>query len=251
MKQALRLISPVWSCLMMSSALVACTFKPKVTTEASPNIDKYDVRSVVVLPFQVLTTPQVTEHRPHDELVVPQGIRRSDMAIAVPPTGGRHVPLEAAPPPTAAEKVSRAFYRKLKQLTGLAVLSPDDAAAALKAMESMRSEMLPEQQGAKVASQVSADAALIGRVQVYQERKGSKLGGEGAAVGFEVKLVAADGTLLWTGHYYEKQKPLTEDAQGAIERAFMFVTADELIDYGVAKLIARFPYGAHTGQARR
>jgi hypothetical protein len=91
---------------------------------------------------------------------------------------------------------------------------------------------------------MAVDAALIGRVLVYQERKGNKLGGETAAVGFEVKLISADGTPLWAGNYYEKQKPFTEDAQGFAERGGVFVTADELAEYGATHLVDRFPFGA-------
>lgn len=228
--------------------LSACAFQSKVTSEVSSNIDKYQVKTVVVLPFGALMTPQVTEGRPYDELVPPQGIRRSDMSVAVPPSGERHASQAAAVPPAAAEKVTRSFYGKLKNWEGLQVFSPDDAAAALRKLEMEGGEAIPEQRAAKIATKMSLDAAIIGRVVVYQERKGSKLGGETAAVGFEVKLVSTDGTVLWTGNYYEKQKPLTEDARGSIERGFIFQTADELVEYGTAHLAEQFPFGA---KARR
>ena len=55
---------------------------------------------------------------------------------------------------------------------------------------------------------------------VYQERVGSRLGADPpAAVGFEVKLVASDGMVLWEGNYYEKQRPMTEDFVGFIQRS--------------------------------
>lgn len=230
--------------LAATAVLGACAFKPKVTSEVAPNIDKYQVKTVVVLPFDALTTPQVTEQRPYDEIVAPQGIRRSDISLAVPPSGERRVAQEGGVPPAAAEKVTRAFYAKLKNWEGLTVFSPDDAAAALRTVMAESGEVSPESRAAKVATKMALDAAIVGRVFVYQERKGSKLGGETAAVGFEVKLVAADGATLWTGDYYEKQKPLTEDAKGSIERGFVFVTADELVDYGTTRLVERFPFGA-------
>jgi hypothetical protein len=166
------------------------------------------------------------------------------MTVSVPPAGERHAVQAAAVPEAAAEKVARSFYGKLKDWEGLNVFSPDDAAAALKKVEAEGGGIVPEQRAAAVAVKMSLDAAIVGRVVVYQERKGSKLGGETAAVGFEVKLVAADGTTLWVGNYYEKQKPLTEDAKGSIERGFVFVTADELIEYGTARLAEQFPFGA-------
>jgi len=224
--------------------LSACAFRPKVTSEVSRDIDKYHVKTVVVLPFDALTTLQVTEGRPYDEITVPQGVRRSDISLGIPPSGERHAAQEGGVPAAAAEKVTRAFFAKLKNWEGLRVYSPDDASAALQTVAGEGGAMAPEQRAAKVAARMSLDAAIIGRVGVYQERKGSKLGGETATVGFEVKLVSADGTLLWTGNYYEKQKPLTEDARGAFERGFVFVTADELVEYGTKKLADQFPFGA-------
>lgn len=245
MERNLKDASRVMLHMFVALALLAgCAFRPKATSELSPKIDRYTVKTVVVLPFDALTTPQVTEQRPYDEIVPPQGIRRSDMAVSVPPSGERHAVQEAAVPASAAEKVTRSFYGKLKNREGLDVFSPDDAAAALKALAVEKSDGGPEQRAAAVATKMSLDAAIVGRVVVYQERKGSKLGGETAAVGFEVKLVAADGTTLWVGNYYEKQKPLTEDAKGSIERGFVFVTADELIEYGTARLAEQFPFGA-------
>ena len=231
-------------CLLIATGLLAgCAFKSKVTSEVSSNIDKYHVKTVVVLPFDTLMTPQ-TQGRSYDELVPPQGIRRSDISVGVPPSGERFTSQVSGVPEAAAEKVSRSFYGKLKNWEGLNVFSPDDAAAALKKLETEGGEAIPEQRAAKIAMKMSLDAAIIGRVVVYQERKGSKLGGETAAVGFAVKLIAADGTTLWIGNYYEKQKPLNEDARGFAEHGGVFVTADELIEYGTAHLADTFPFGA-------
>jgi hypothetical protein len=222
--------------------LSGCAFTSKVTSEVSPNIDKYHVKTVVVLPFDALMTQQ-TESQPYDELVPPQGIRRSDMSVSVPPPGEHRMSKVAGVPAAAADKVGRAFYGKLKNWEGLNVFAPDDATAALKGLPA-EGESLSEQHAAQVATKMALDAAIVGRVVVYQERKGSKLGGETAAVGFEVKLVAADGTTLWTGNYYEKQKPFIQDARGAFERGFVFVTADELVEYGTTHLADQFPFGA-------
>jgi hypothetical protein len=230
--------------LVALTLLAGCAFQPKVTSEASPDIDKYRVKTVVVLPFYALETPQVTEQRPYDEIVPPQGILRSYMSVAVPPSGERHAGQVAGVSAMAADRVVRAFYGKLKNWEGLRVFSPDDAAAALKTLAEETGEIGQEQRAAKVATKMALDAAVVGRVLVYQERKGSKLGGETAAVGFEVKLVSADGTLLWTGNYYEKQKPFTEDAKGFAEHGGVFVTADELVEYGATRLADQFPFGA-------
>ena len=103
---------------------------------------------------------------------------------------------------------------------------------------------IPTSDGASMAKQLNADASLIGQVLVYQERVGSRLGASPpASVGFEVKVVAADGQVLWVGNYYERQRPITEDLMGAIHRWGAFVTAEELAQYGVDELMKEFPFG--------
>jgi hypothetical protein len=99
-----------------------------------------------------------------------------------------------------------------------------------------------------VAKQLKADASLIGQVSVYQERVGGRFGASPpATVGFEAKVIAADGQVLWEGNYYEKQRPMIEDVMGFIQRHGVFVTAEELASYGVEHLLLEFPFG--TGEA--
>jgi hypothetical protein len=99
--------------------------------------------------------------------------------------------------------------------------------------------------GAAIATRLKADAALVGQVLVFQERVGSRLGANPpASVGFEVKVVASDGIVLWIGNYYERQKPMTEDMLGFLQRWGAFVTADELAQYGVDEMLKTFPFGS-------
>ena len=101
-----------------------------------------------------------------------------------------------------------------------------------------------EATAAAVAQKMKTDAALVGQVLVYQERVGSRLGANPpAAVGFEVKVVAADGQVLWIGNYYERQRPMTEDFVGFLQRWGAFVTAEELARYGVDEVMKVFPFG--------
>jgi hypothetical protein len=62
-------------------------------------------------------------------------------------------------------------------------------------------------------------------------------------VGFEVKVVAADGQVLWVGNYYERQRPMIEDFSGFLQRWGAFVTAEELAQYGVDEVLKEFPFG--------
>ena len=68
------------------------------------------------------------------------------------------------------------------------------------------------------------------------------MGATPAAVGFEVFFVQpSDGTVLWKGEFFEEQKPLTQDVVGFFEKSGGFVTARELSEIGVQKVIESFP----------
>ena len=136
------------------------------------------------------------------------------------------------------------FWTRLRHRAGLVVSSPGDGGKAEASIGGDPLKVTPEMKAAATAKQLKQDAALIGQVLVYQERVGSRLGANPpASVGFEVKVVAADGQVLWVGNYYERQRPMTEDFMGFIHR-WAFVTADELAQYGVDELLKEFPFGA-------
>ncbi|MGB0911038.1 MAG: hypothetical protein ACPGYT_11805, partial [Nitrospirales bacterium] len=95
-----------------------------------------------------------------------------------------------------------------------------------------------------VGSGLDVDAVVMGLVRTYRERVGTKIGATPASVGFEVHLVdPKSGKIYWTGEYYEEQKPMTEDFMGFVERGGVFVTAHELAEYGVHKMMKQFPVG--------
>ena len=116
-------------------------------------------------------------------------------------------------------------------------------------MSGETTKVTPERQAADLAAKLKADAALIGQVLVYQERSGGKLGASPpATVGFEVKAVAPDGQVLWVGNYYERQKPMTQDFLGFVQHGGVFVTAEELAQYGADQVLKTFPFGGPEGE---
>jgi hypothetical protein len=215
----------------------------KLTVESGPGLEQHTIRSVVVVPFQRLTTPQVLD--PAGPLFnVPGGAKRSDIQMGVAPRAS-----EGAPRPTTTvpawvpDKVAEAVYGKLKDREGLRVLPPGEAMRVLQGLGDSAREWTAERLAREVAMQMHVDAAVMGKVLIYRERNGSKWGADPAAVGFEVSLVAPDGQLLWTANYYEKQRPMNEDFVGFFEHGGGFVTADELIEYGAGKIARKFPGG--------
>ena len=218
----------------------------KVTVVSAPGIEQYDIKTVVVVPFESVQTPQLIE-APRQELPLPQGAKRSEIEFAAPPLGVRLDRPAVTVPSYAAEKVTQIVYKKLLHRQGLRVLPPDAAAQAPAALSSGEGSLTSEQRAQRIAAHLSADAAVLGRVSVYRERVGSKIGADPpAVVGFEVKLVAVDGKTLWVGSYYERQRPMNEDLVGFLQRGGVFVRAEELADYGAEQLIRQFPFGGES-----
>lgn len=222
----------------LAGAGTACS-GAKVTTKASDQLPRYMVKRIALVPFRSIGTPQASDQaQPY--LSTPQGVSRSDISVSVP-SNAEPLPRQTVTvPPHAADKITALFWNRLQKRDGLQVLAGAQAAKSAKPEE----QSSPEALGATVARQLNADAALIGQVRVYQERVGSRLGASPpASVGFEVRVVAPDGQVLWVGNYYERQRPMGEDLLGFILRWGAFVTAEELAEYGVEEVMKEFPFG--------
>jgi len=236
---ALRLLP----CVLVAGGIVLAGCGPtKVTVDASPDIEKYRVKTVAFMPFETLTTPQIIDQRDM-ELNAPRGMVRSDITFAIPQTIEKLDQPTSSVPPDVPTKVTQAVYERLRNWHGLLVLSPEETARIRASLKEKAAGSATADVARQVAAQMVADGVLFGRVLVYQERNGGRWGGLGATVGFEVKLIAADGRTLWVGNYYEKQKPLNEDFFGFLQRGFGFVTADELVQYGAEHVVQKFPFG--------
>jgi hypothetical protein len=231
----------------LTVALAAGCSGWKVTTESSNMLPRYVVRSMALVPFSSITTPQV---RDQGDLFLPapQSIRQNNMSVAIA-TDVEPPPRQATViPASAAELVTQLFWKRLQSRDGLHMVPLGDSTKA-SALDGRGAKARPEAVAAAVARTLKTDAALIGYVSMYQERVGSRLGANPAAsVGFEVKVVAADGEVLWVGNYYERQRPLTEDVIGFVQRYGMFVTAEELAEYGVDEIMKEFPFGGVKGK---
>ncbi|MEO8046996.1 MAG: hypothetical protein ABI684_06895 [Nitrospirota bacterium] len=214
----------------------------KVTTKASAELSRYQIRTIALVPFTTLATPQVRDVS-DQHFSVPPEVRRSDMAMAVPPNIEQPLRQTVTVPAGAGDIVTQLLWNRLKTRQGMTVLSPGEATRVLTSQAALQPSP-GQSQAVTVAKQLKADASLIGQVRVYRERVGGRFGASPpATVGFEAKVVAADGQVLWEGNYYEKQRPMTEDLMGFIQRRGVFVTAEELAAYGVEHLLNEFPFG--------
>ena len=187
---------------------------------------------------ETITAPQIEQYRIVRIAVLP--------FMVSPPTPGQERGYAApAPPAVAGDKLADVFYLKLNAREGLAVVPPQmvrDAMPSITASVASRSVLRD------LGERLDVGAVLEGTVRVYRERKGSAIGLEqprdAAAVGFSVRLVSVkDGKTLWTGEYYERQRPLTEDLSGFLERGVRFLTVEQLANSAVNHVLREFPLG--------
>ena len=187
---------------------------------------------------ETITAPQIAQYRIVRIAVLP--------FMVSPPTPGQRQGYAAPAPPTVAgDKLADVFYLKLNAREGLAVVPPQ---MVREAMPSITASVASRSVLRDLGERLDVAALLEGVVEVYKERKGSAIGLEraedAAAIGFSVRLVSVkDGKTLWTGDYYERQRPLTEDLSGFLERGVRFLTVEQLANSAVDKVLREFPLG--------
>ncbi len=187
---------------------------------------------------EVITSPKIEQYRIVRIAVLP--------FIVTPKTLGQgRGYAEPAPPPVAAEKLAELFYLKLNAREGIVVVPPRNVRGAMPAL---LAAAVSRAQLRELGKRLDVGAVLEGTVEVYKERRGSVIGldrpEDAAEVGFTVRLVSVkDGELLWTGDYYERQRPMIEDIAGFFERGARYLTVEQLADSAVDHVLRGFPLG--------
>ncbi len=235
-------VSLLFGCLLMTGACVP----QKVTVTSSPGFQPSAIHKLAILPFQTLSTPQRYIGRSSQPLVeAPPEIRSQFSLPAAQLDRGRFTNADSVKvPKLAAEQITRMVYESLEHRADVALVSSLEVNNALLNTGANDPAVHWKEKIQYVESRLNVDAVLVGLVRTYREREGTKFGARPAAVGFEVHLVdSQSGKIQWTGEYYEEQKPLNEDLMGFVERGGTFVTAHELAEYGVQKMMKQFPVG--------
>jgi len=94
---------------------------------------------------------------------------------------------------------------------------------------------------ADTGKKLKADAVLTGHIYRYKDRVGGKFSVKSpASVAFDIHLIrVADGRLLWSAHFDETQKALTDDLfqlSSFLERDGQWITADQMAAKGLEHL---------------
>jgi hypothetical protein len=213
---------------------------PKVQTQSAPQFDPARISRIAVLPFQAIQTPQWGSRDARGGIRDPEEIRTQFRLPGTDQVNGRESRKDLyVVPETAARRVTAMVVSALMGRPSLRVFVPIDTSGLLETDDRASVKSTAQE----VGKRLQVDGVVTGLVRTFRQREGSKLGAQPAAVGFDMYLVRpSDGTVLWTGEFYEEQKPLTQDLVGFFE-AGGFVTAEELAELGVRKVMKAFPVG--------
>lgn len=232
------------SVLVLLGSLFWGCVPDKVQVRSARQFNPSAITSVAVLPFHTLKTPQWSRGSSLRGLKDPEEIRTQFRLPGTDQYGAAHekkARYEVST--TAANRITSMVVSALEHRPGLRVVVPSRTSEGDVQSAGEHSDSFA-QQAREAGERWKVDGVMMGLVRTYRQREGSKLGAIPAEVGFEVFLVQpADGVVLWKGEFYEEQKPLNEDFMGFIEKSGGFVTAEELAELGVRKVMKQFPVG--------
>ena len=216
----------------------------KVQVQSAPQFDPSAISSIAILPFQALQAPQWGYDQTRGGVRDPEEIRTQFRLPGTDQVQRSDSQRDLySVPETAAQFITTRVESVLRARPTLRVIMPDDGAFLANLGEEPSAASL-KTLAKEVGDRLKVDGVLMGLVRTYREREGTRIGAKPAAVGFEMFLVRpSDGTVLWKGEFFEEQKPLTQDIVGFFEKSGGFVTAQELSELGVQKVMETFPVG--------
>ncbi len=98
---------------------------------------------------------------------------------------------------------------------------------------------------AETGRKLGADAVLAGHIYRYRDRVGAKLSVESpASVAFDLHFLrVADGRVIWSNHFDETQKALTDDLfrlSSFLQRDGQWITAEQMALAGLENIMEAF-----------
>ena len=143
----------------------------KVTTQVSSELPRYQVRTIALVPFKTLSTPQV---RDQGDLFLstPQSVRGSDISLGIPSSAQPPLRQTATVPAHAAEKVTQLFWTRLKDRQDIAVLPPYESVKAAIPQTAESETSHPRDRGGFCSQKGEGRCGIDWAILVYQERVG-------------------------------------------------------------------------------
>ena len=226
-----------------SSFVFGCV-PSKVQVSSAPQFDPSTISSVAILPFHALQAPQWGYGHTGEGVRDPEEIRTQ---FRLPGADQVRLPDSSqdlySVSDTAAKFITTQVESILQARPALRVIGAREAGSSASKYDEDSNTSL-RALAREVGDRLNVDGVVMGMVRTYREREGTRMGAKPAAVGFEMYLVQpSNGTVLWKGEFFEEQKPLTQDIVGFFEKSGGFVTARELSEIGVQKVLETFPVG--------
>ncbi len=227
--------------VMLCAGGVACA-PDTVTVRSHHQFDPQTVTNVAIAPFRVLHTRGAYHAFGEASSNLDRSGIPRPLGDPTAPSSQNSRVTPVSVPASVPDEIRHMVYARLKLNPRVHVVSPD---AVLRILRDGDVEAESGERQAKLLGRrLEVDAVIEGVIRVYRERDGTKFGAVPAAVGFELRLRGVrDGHVLWTGDYFEEQKPLIQDVRGFFERSGIFVTAEELARGGVVRLLHQLPLG--------
>ena len=126
---ALRLTLHALTLTVLVLVVAGCSGS-KVTTKSSAELPRYQIRTIALVPFTTLATPQARDVA--DQIFsVPPDVLRSDIGRAVPQNIERPLSQTVTVPTGAGDIVTQLLWSRLRVRQGVTVLSPNEAAKTL------------------------------------------------------------------------------------------------------------------------
>jgi len=216
----------------------------KVQVQSAPQFDPSAISSIAILPFQTLQSPQWGYGQTRGGVRDPEEIRTQFRLPGTDQVQRSDTQRDLySVSDTAAQFITKRVESVLRARPTLRVFGSEDSGFSPSLGDEPSSTSL-KTLAKEVGDRLKVDGVLMGLVRTYREREGTRMGAKPAAVGFEMFLVRpSDGTVLWKGEFFEEQKPLTQDIVGFFEKSGGFVTAQEISELGVQKVMETFPVG--------
>ena len=170
--------------------------------------------------------------------------------------GSRGQGAQGASPVVSPLSIKVASPSRLATISALRILPPAIApsvanpSVTAQGLEELLVRRADEAMSMKVVAATAAgktDAVLRTEVLTYQEREGSKFGGEPAAVSFVMTVTrSSDGAEVWQANYFFRQEALSDNwlkigqRYGSNGTGSGWLSARELLDRGLSAAFADF-----------
>jgi len=153
---------------------------------------------------------------------------------------------------SASDVLTEQMFSLLKDRTDIELIPSSQAQGVMSILLTEKNKELHDRDLlVEIGRALNADAVVAGYIYRFRERVGGKYSADSpASVAFDIHLVrVVDRRLLWSGHFDETQRPLSDDLLGLgtfLKRRARWITAKEMAISGLNDMFKSFPSSTNT-----